>query len=137
MKKSIFMLAFIAILLNGCNGGKTTNVVLEDPIYDSSLVSFEAISKNVVQSVKKRFNNNGLLECEIILKSTEPINIAYKIDWLDEQGYVLTNALDDHYKNIRLNSNRELVINKLAQDTRAKSFKIYLTSKGTKWEKLF
>lgn len=132
MKKSIFMLAFIAILLNGCNGGKTTNVVLEDPIYDSSLVSFEAISKNVVQSVKKRFNNNGLLECEIILKSTEPINIAYKIDWLDEQGYVLTNALDDHYKNIRLNSNRELVINKLAQDTRAKSFKIYLTSKGTK-----
>lgn len=132
MKKSLFTLAFIAILFNGCNGGKTTNVVLEDPIYDSSLVSFEAISKNVVQSVKKRFNNNGLLECEIILKSTEPIDIAYKINWLDEQGYVLKNAIDDHYKNIRLNSNRELIINKLAQDTRAKSFKIYLTSKGTK-----
>lgn len=132
MKKSLFTLAFIAILFNGCNGGKTTNVVLEDPIYDSSLVSFEAISKNVVQSVRKRFNNNGLLECEIILKSTEPIDIAYKINWLDEQGYVLKNAIDDHYKNIRLNSNRELIINKLAQDTRAKSFKIYLTSKGTK-----
>ena len=106
--------------------------MLDDPVYDTSLVSFEAISQNIVQSVRKRFNNNGLLECEIILKSTEPMNIAYKINWLDEQGYVLTNAIDDHYKNIRLNSNRELIINKLAQDKRAKSFKIYLTSKGTK-----
>lgn len=132
MKKSLLALAFIAILFNGCNTGKTTNVLLDDPVYDSSLVSFEAISQNIVQSVRKRFNNNGLLECEIILKSTEPMNIAYKINWLDEQGYVLTNAIDDHYKNIRLNSNRELIINKLAQDKRAKSFKIYLTSKGTK-----
>lgn len=132
MKKSLLALAFIAILFNGCNTGKTTNVLLDDPIYDTSLVSFEAISQNIVQSVRKRFNNNGLLECEIILKSTEPMNIAYKINWLDEQGYVLTNAIDDHYKNIRLNSNRELIINKLAQDKRAKSFKIYLTSKGTK-----
>lgn len=132
MKKSLLALAFIAILFNGCNTGKTTNILLDDPVYDTSLVSFEAISQNIVQSVRKRFNNNGLLECEIILKSTEPMNIAYKINWLDEQGYVLTNALDDHYKNIRLNSNRELVINKLAQDKRAKSFKIYLTSKGTK-----
>lgn len=132
MKKSLLALAFIAILFNGCNIGKTTNILLDDPVYDTSLVSFEAISQNIVQSVRKRFNNNGLLECEIILKSTEPMNIAYKINWLDEQGYVLTNAIDDHYKNIRLNSNRELIINKLAQDKRAKSFKIYLTSKGTK-----
>lgn len=132
MKKSLLALAFIAILFNGCNTGKTTNILLDDPVYDSSLVSFEAISQNIVQSVRKRFNNNGLLECEIILKSTEPMNIAYKINWLDEQGYVLTNAIDDRYKNIRLNSNRELIINKLAQDKRAKSFKIYLTSKGTK-----
>lgn len=132
MKKSLLTLAFIAILFNGCNTGKTTNILLDDSVYDTSLVSFEAISQNIVQSVRKRFNNNGLLECEIILKSTEPMNIAYKINWLDEQGYVLTNAIDDHYKNIRLNSNRELIINKLAQDKRAKSFKIYLTSKGTK-----
>lgn len=137
MKKSLLALAFIAILFNGCNTGKTTNILLDDPVYDTSLVSFEAISQNIVQSVRKRFNNNGLLECEIILKSTEPMNIAYKINWLDEQGYVLTNAIDDHYKNIRLNSNRELIINKLAQDKRAKSFKIYLTSKGTKWKKHF
>lgn len=132
MKKSLLALAFIAMVFNGCNTGKTTNILLDDPVYDTSLVSFEAISQNIVQSVRKRFNNNGLLECEIILKSTEPMNIAYKINWLDEQGYVLTNAIDDHYKNIRLNSNRELIINKLAQDKRAKSFKIYLTSKGTK-----
>ena len=132
MKKSLLALAFIAILFNGCNTGKTTNILLDDPVYDTSLVSFEAISQNIVQSVRKRFNNTGLLECEIILKSTEPMNIAYKINWLDEQGYVLTNAIDDHYKNIRLNSNREFIINKLAQDKRAKSFKIYLTSKGTK-----
>lgn len=137
MKKSLLALAFIAILFNGCNTGKTTNILLDDPVYDTSLVSFEAISQNIVQSVRKRFNNNGLLECEIILKSTEPMNIAYKINWLDEQGYVLTNVIDDHYKNIRLNSNRELIINKLAQDKRAKSFKIYLTSKGTKWKKHF
>lgn len=131
MKKLLLIITIFATLITGC-ANKTTDMVLEDSYYDSSLVTFEAIDPKIVQSVKKRFNNNGLLECEIVLKSKSAINLSYKIDWLDEQGFVLRNAIDDHYKNIRLNSNRELIINKLAQDQRAKSFKIHLTSKGTK-----
>ncbi|MBP3676679.1 MAG: YcfL family protein, partial [Campylobacter sp.] len=76
------------------------------------------------------FNINDLLEFEIILKSDEELDVAYKVVWLDEQGFELRNAIDESYKVLRLLPYRQISISKLAQDKRAKSFKIYLTTKG-------
>ena len=58
------------------------------------------------------------------------MDVAYKVVWLDESGFELRNSIDESYKVLRLNANRQISINKLAQDKRAKSFKIYLTTKG-------
>ena len=86
----------------------------------------------IVSDIRKRFNALGLLEAQIILKSEFGKSIFYKIDWLDESGFVLRNSIDEHYHSIELKPQREFVLNKIAQDKRAKSFKIYFTSKGSK-----
>lgn len=129
MKKFAKILLFSSLLLVGC--AKNQEVLL-DYRYDVSLVSFEGIDMKIVSDIRKRFNALGLLEAQIILKSEFGKSLFYKIDWLDESGFVLRNSIDEHYHSIELKPHREFVLNKIAQDKRAKSFKIYFTSKGSK-----
>lgn len=87
---------------------------------------------DIVSDIRKKFNALGLLQAQVILKSKFDKTIFYKIDWLDDSGFVLRNSIDEHYHSIELKAHREFVLNKIAQDKRAKSFKIYFTSKGSK-----
>ncbi|TWO19830.1 DUF1425 domain-containing protein [Campylobacter hyointestinalis] len=128
MKK--FAVLLFGLLFVSCANNQ--NVVLEDHIYDSSLVSFESIDMDIVSDIRKKFNALGLLQAQVILKSKFDKTIFYKIDWLDDSGFVLRNSIDEHYHSIELKAHREFVLNKIAQDKRAKSFKIYFTSKGSK-----
>ncbi|RAZ48782.1 YcfL family protein [Campylobacter hyointestinalis] len=128
MKK--FTILLFGLLFVSCANNQ--DVVLEDRIYDSSLVSFESIDMDIVSDIRKKFNALGLLQAQVILKSKFDKTIFYKIDWLDDSGFVLRNSIDEHYHNIELKAHREFVLNKIAQDKRAKSFKIYFTSKGSK-----
>ena len=130
MKKFAKILLFSSLLLVGC--AKNQEVLLDHHRYDVSLVSFEGIDMKIVSDIRKRFNALGLLEAQIILKSEFGKSIFYKIDWLDESGFVLRNSIDEHYHSIELKPHREFVLSKIAQDKRAKSFKIYFTSKGSK-----
>ncbi|CUU74865.1 YcfL family protein [Campylobacter hyointestinalis] len=128
MKK--FTILLFGLLFVSCANNQ--DVVLEDRIYDSSLVSFESIDMDIVSDIRKKFNALGLLQAQVILKSKFDKTIFYKIDWLDDSGFVLRNSIDEHYHSIELKAHREFVLNKIAQDKRAKSFKIYFTSKGSK-----
>lgn len=128
MKK--FTVLLFGLLFVSCANNQ--DVVLQDRIYDSSLVSFESIDMDIVSDIRKRFNTLGLLQAQVILKSKFDKTIFYKIDWLDDSGFVLRNSIDEHYHSIELKAHREFVLNKIAQDKRAKSFKIYFTSKGSK-----
>ncbi|KAB0612791.1 YcfL family protein [Campylobacter hyointestinalis] len=128
MKK--FAVLLFGLLFVSCANNQ--DVVLEDRIYDSSLVSFESIDMDIVSDIRKKFNALGLLQAQVILKSKFDKTIFYKIDWLDDSGFVLRNSIDEHYHSIELKAHREFVLNKIAQDKRAKSFKIYFTSKGSK-----
>lgn len=128
MKKFIILL--FGLLFVSCANNQ--DVVLQDRIYDSSLVSFESIDIDIVSDIRKNFNALGLLQAQVILKSKFDKTIFYKIDWLDDSGFVLRNSIDEHYHSIELKAHREFVLNKIAQDKRAKSFKIYFTSKGSK-----
>lgn len=128
MKKFIILL--FSLLFVSCANNQ--DVVLQDRIYDSSLVSFESIDIDIVSDIRKKFNALGLLQAQVILKSKFDKTIFYKIDWLDDSGFVLRNSIDEHYHSIELKAHREFVLNKIAQDKRAKSFKIYFTSKGSK-----
>ncbi|CUU71111.1 lipoprotein [Campylobacter hyointestinalis] len=128
MKK--FTILLFGLLFVSCANNQ--DVVLQDRIYDSSLVSFESIDMDIVSDIRKKFNALGLLQAQVILKSKFDKTIFYKIDWLDDSGFVLRNSIDEHYHSIELKAHREFVLNKIAQDKRAKSFKIYFTSKGSK-----
>ncbi|MCI6694618.1 MAG: YcfL family protein [Campylobacter sp.] len=128
MKK--FTILLFGLLFVSCANNQ--DVVLQDRIYDSSLVSFESIDMDIVSDIRKKFNALGLLQAQVILKSKFDKTIFYKIDWLDESGFVLRNSIDEHYHSIELKAHREFVLSKIAQDKRAKSFKIYFTSKGSK-----
>ncbi|MBR6612381.1 MAG: YcfL family protein [Campylobacter sp.] len=128
MKK--FTILLFSLLFVSCANNQ--DVVLQDRIYDSSLVSFESIDMDIVSDIRKKFNALGLLQAQVILKSKSDKTIFYKIDWLDDSGFVLRNSIDEHYHSIELKAHREFVLNKIAQDKRAKSFKIYFTSKGSK-----
>ena len=128
MKK--FTILLFSLLFVSCANNQ--DVVLQDRIYDSSLVSFESIDMDIVSDIRKKFNALGLLQAQVILKSKSDKTIFYKIDWLDDSGFVLRNSIDEHYHSIELKAYREFVLNKIAQDKRAKSFKIYFTSKGSK-----
>ena len=128
MKK--FTILLFGLLFVSCSNNQ--DVVLQDRIYDSSLVSFESIDMDIVSDIRKNFNALGLLQALVILKSKFDKTIFYKIDWLDDSGFVLRNSIDEHYHSIELKAHREFVLNKIAQDKRAKSFKIYFTSKGSK-----
>ena len=131
MKKLLIALTALAVTLGGC-ATKTTDITFEHPIYDTSLVSFEGLDAEFIKDVRRVFIDGNLLQAQVVLKSDSSMDVWYKIDWLDKNGMVLRNALDDHYKAVRLNRNREFVLTKVAQDKRAVSFKIYFTSKGTK-----
>ena len=126
--RKIAIFIFCVVFFIGCASKK--EIVLENLGYDSNLVSLESIDTDIVQSIKHRFNINDLLEFEIILKSDEELDVAYKVVWLDEHGFELRNAIDESYKVLHLLPHRQISISKLAQDKRAKSFKIYLTTKG-------
>ena len=128
MKK--FTILLFGLLFVSCANNQ--DVVLQARIYDSSLVSFESIDMDIVSDIRKKFNALGLLQAQVILKSKFDKTIFYKIDWLDESGFVLRNSIDEHYHSIELKAHREFVLSKIAQDKRAKSFKIYFTSKGSK-----
>ncbi|QCD52160.1 DUF1425 domain-containing protein [Campylobacter sp. RM16192] len=129
MKKISILLVAVLMFL-GCSP-KTQNIFL--PSHGgTSLIQADGISEDVIRDVRHRINQNGLLEAEIVFFSSSTQNIFYKLTWFDEGGFVLRDSITDEYRTIYLNKNREAVVKYLASNKDAKTFKIYITNKGTK-----
>lgn len=121
MKKIIlFILMF---LLSACAPSYQINSNQNTVILDSNL------PKSLVKQFQKRINSNGYLEFEVILRSTFAKDVIYKVDWLDKDGFVLRDVLNEDYQALRIPAGQEVILRKLASDIRAKDFRLKLKQK--------
>ncbi|ALV23745.1 putative periplasmic lipoprotein (DUF1425 domain) [Campylobacter iguaniorum] len=121
--KKVFLLALAGALFVGCASHPL------DKIDKSEFNVQSSLDKDVIQDYKKRRNANDLLEVEIILKSSDVVDIEYKISWIDSYGFVLRSALDERYRYIRVTPDKEVVITAVATDARATNIKIDMKEK--------
>lgn len=122
MKKNIlFILMF---LLSACVPSYQINSNQNTVILGSNL------PKSLVKQFQKRINNNGYLEFEVILRSTFAKDVIYKVDWLDKDGFVLRDVLNEGYQALRIPAGQEVILRKLASDIRAKEFRLEIKAKN-------
>lgn len=122
MKKIIlFILMF---LLSACAPSYQINSNQNTVILGSNL------PKSLVKQFQKRINSNGYLEFEVILRSAFAKDLIYKVDWLDKDGFVLRDVLNEDYQALRIPAGQEVILRKLASDTRAKDFRLEIKAKN-------
>ncbi|EIT3185665.1 YcfL family protein [Campylobacter jejuni] len=122
MKKIIlFILMF---LFSACAPSYQINSNQNTVILDSNL------PKSLVKQFQKRINSNGYLEFEVILRSTFAKDVIYKVDWLDKDGFVLRDVLNEDYQALRIPAGQEVILRKLASDIRAKDFRLEIKAKN-------
>lgn len=114
MKKILLLCVFV--FFSACGA---TKVATKD-------IQAETGKLSLLETYKKRVNDNGLLEVELIFYADLKTKIAYKIEWLDKDGFTLRNAIDDEYDNIVLPRKERIIIRKIAQDNRATDIKIHI-----------
>ncbi|HHY1195412.1 TPA: DUF1425 domain-containing protein [Campylobacter jejuni] len=88
------------------------------------------LPKSLVKQFQKRINSNDYLEFEVILRSTFAKDVIYKVDWLDKDGFVLRDVLNEDYQALRIPAGQEVILRKLASDTRAKDFRLEIKAKN-------
>ncbi|ELY0933248.1 YcfL family protein [Campylobacter jejuni] len=121
MKKIIlFILMF---LLSACAPSYQINSNQNTVILGSNL------PKSLVKQFQKRINSNGYLEFEVILRSTFAKDVIYKV-WLDKDGFVLRDVLNEDYQALRIPAGQEVILRKLASDIRAKDFRLEIKAKN-------
>jgi hypothetical protein len=108
----------IAFLLNAC---APSLIHIKD-----TGVSADSKYPEYVRKIRRKANDNGLLEVQIIFQSSVSRTINYKVEWLDQDGYTLRNAIDERYRALRLTHNEEYVMHKMASDKRAKDVKVHI-----------
>lgn len=113
-----WLLICAVILLSACSTTYQKDSNLPNITLDSSL------SKDIIQERRKRINDNGYLEFEIIFYSDSAKDIVYKVEWLDKDGFVLRNVLSEDYQVLRIPARQKVVLHKLASDVRAQDFRI-------------
>jgi len=123
MKK--WLLMGVAIFLVSC--APTYQLSSNIP---NGMVLSPTLPKSLVKQFQKRVNSNGYLEFEVILRSTFAKDVIYKVDWLDKDGFVLRDVLNEGYQALRIPAGEEVVLRKLAPDVRAKDFRLELKAKN-------
>lgn len=83
-----------------------------------------SLSRSVLKQFKKRTNINGLLEVEMIFVSHSTKDLVYKVDWLDEDGFVLKDVINEEYHTLRIPANQEVILRKVAPNISAKDIRI-------------
>lgn len=68
------------------------------------------LPKSLVKQFQKRINSNGYLEFEVILRSTFAKDVIYKVDWLDRDGFVLRDVLNEDYQALRIPAGQEVIL---------------------------
>lgn len=114
-------------LLMGCAAALLLGACTPSLIHvNNSGVTAQSEFPEYVTDIRRRVNDNGLLEVQVVLQSSKSRIIQYKIEWLDHQGFALRNSIDERYRELRLVRNEEYVLSKLASDKRAQDIKVYI-----------
>lgn len=133
MKKYLFGV-FVAIALIGCGISPKErlaehNIILED---DDIMDDFKIVS------VASKDREDGLKEAQAVLKNDTKKNrqIAYKVDWIDENGFVRDSILSK-WKVVEVEAGRNVVIEGISPNSSISDFKIRLNypSKDDKFRK--
>lgn len=121
MKDSLKIIVMVtALLLNARAADGQINVERQNIEFGANCPS------HILKQFKKRINVNGLLEVEMTFKSNYTKDLMYKIDWLDENGFVLKDAVNEEYRTLRIPSNQKIILRKIAPNRLAKDFKIQI-----------
>ncbi|TQR54340.1 DUF1425 domain-containing protein [Campylobacter troglodytis] len=92
-------------------------------------MSFMKVDSKIVKGFNYRTNMNGLLEFELVLLSDEDLELEYKVSWLDEDGFVLKGQKDGEFIRIKLNENKEYLLQRVAINKDAADFTLLLRKK--------
>ncbi len=124
MKKVVF--AFIsAFLLVSCSTKELSP--LESRI--AKKMSFHNVDKSIVKGFNYRHNTNGLYEFELILLSDDNLELEYKVSWVDEDGFVLKSPTDGEFIKVKLQKNKEYLLQRVATNKDAVDFTLNLRKK--------
>lgn len=126
--KAKILIFFAAIFFTACLASKPMmSSDLEQKI--AQHIEFSGVSKSIVKDLRIRKNLNGLLEFELVLKSSSSKDIVYKVEWKDKDGFALRSSITENFQLIRLNDDKEFVLSKVAHNKDAKDFKVFLQDK--------
>lgn len=100
----------------------------KQPVYVDEHIFLQGVDASIVKSIRYNRNDNNLIQVELILQNKSDKKLDYKINWLDGDGFTLSDPINLDYNRIYLNGGRELQLKKVAPDARAKNFKIILKS---------
>lgn len=117
----LFFAMFVAVFFAACASKQEVGF---DEIQRHMVL--EGFDKKSVESLKTRRNINDLLEFEVILKAPMDGDVLYKVDWLDKDGFTLSDPLSKEWRRIHLNAGKEFVFGKIAPNKNAVDFKIHL-----------
>lgn len=121
MKTSLKTIVIIAaLLLNVCVANEQTNAERQNIEFGKNHLS------HTLKRFKKRVNANGLLEVEMTFGSNYAKDLVYKVDWLDENGFVLKDAINEEYRTLKIPANQEIVLRKIAPNRLAKDIRIQI-----------
>lgn len=117
----VFLVFLCALFLCAC-------APVEQPNIDPRRARINNSLPVIVESMNHRISGH-LLEVEVVLQSDSQYfrdTIAYKIDWLDKDGFVLPSSRQNAYKSFLIEPRRQFVIKEIATDNRAVDFVIYI-----------
>lgn len=127
MKKVIFLFAlFATIIFSGCNQNKVTlNNQISNPnviIENESLYNWLKLEK-----VNYFTRKDGLMEVEARFRNFSNSNevLAYKINWMDENGFIEKTILSK-WTITKVEERRGLIIHGIAPSMKIKDFEIRL-----------
>ena len=123
--KNLALAVFAALFLLGC-GGKELSP-LESRV--AQKITFDKVDKSIVKAFNYRTNSNGLLEFELILLDDDDAELEYKVSWKDEDDFVLKAPTDGEFIAIKLQENKEFLLQRVATNKAAVDFSLILREK--------
>ena len=120
------VVAFVAALFLVACGSKELSP-LESRI--AKKMSFHNVDKSIVKGFNYRHNTNGLYEFELVLLSDDNLELEYKVSWVDEDGFVLKSPTDGEIIKVKLQKNKEYLLQRVATNKESVDFTLNLRKK--------
>jgi uncharacterized protein YcfL len=125
MRRIVYLLAFLTLVFTGCSN-RAPNVIVNVEPYSN--IVFEADSTKdwfVVENAAVLHRDDKLTEIEIVGKNRASSTqfLTYKIDWYDENGFVIKSILSTR-KIASVEAGRNIVIHAVSPSENANTYKI-------------